>query len=97
MSEARRSRQSTLAILTICVAVDLFDFTIGRFFGLGLLADILQTVVAYWLFGPIGLIALWELIDPSDQLDGFVPTLTILALTQMRRSGRKPNRPRFLS
>ncbi|MBI1392388.1 MAG: hypothetical protein GC152_06555 [Alphaproteobacteria bacterium] len=86
---------SAIAILTICVAVDLADFLIGWVFGLSLLADILQTVVAVWLFGPLGLVALWELATPIDQVDGFVPTLTILAVTQLRR--RAPNRPRSLS
>ncbi|MEO1014860.1 MAG: hypothetical protein AAFX08_06675 [Pseudomonadota bacterium] len=84
-------------VLAICIAVDVLDFTLGRVFGLGLIADILQTIVAYWLFGPVGLIALWELIDPTDQFDGFVPTLTILALTRMRSKADRRNRPRYVS
>ncbi|MEM6538967.1 MAG: hypothetical protein AAF668_14710 [Pseudomonadota bacterium] len=89
---ARRIIEQPGRLLAVCIAVDLLDLFLGWFLGLGALADAIQTVVAVWLFGPTGLIAIWELAFPIDFLDGFVPTLTLLAIVHLR--GRRRNRPR---
>jgi hypothetical protein len=39
--------------------------------------DLIQTAVAVYLFGPIGLINAWEVIDVTNGVDAFVPTMTI--------------------
>ena len=33
-----------------------------------------------------------ELADPTGQIDGFAPTLTLIALSRMRRGGKKAGR-----
>ena len=71
--------------LLICIVIDVLDFTVGRILLGGIVMDVFQVIIAVLLFGPMGLIALWELADPSEQIDGFVPTLTLLALSQMGR------------
>ena len=71
--------------LIIAVILDVLDFTIGRIPGLELPFDILMGVAAVVMFGWPGLFAFWETVDLTGQIDGFVPTLTIIALTQMRR------------
>lgn len=93
---ARAHTLSTQMVLGICLAVDAIDLVVGSVLGLGAVADVLQTVVAVWLFGFVGLVSLWELAVPIDVLDGFAPTLTILALTQLPRR-RRANRPRSIS
>lgn len=60
--------------------IDIADFTVGRVFGIGIVSDLLSTITAVGLFGWRGLAALWELADPTHQIGGFVPTLTLLAL-----------------
>lgn len=65
----------------ICVLVDLFDLTIGRvLFVIPYASEIIGASIACALFGPKGLIYLSEVIDPTEQLDGFIPTATIIAL-----------------
>lgn len=75
--------------LIIAVALDLLDFTIGRIPGFELLFDAVMGVAAIAMFGWSGLFALWELGDPTGNVDAFVPTMTIIALTQM---GKKKKR-----
>ena len=75
--------------LIIAVILDVLDFTVGRIPGFELAFDILLGVVAVVMFGWPGLFAFWETADLSGQADGFVPTLTIIALTQMRRAKKK--------
>jgi len=72
--------------LILAIILDLLDFTFGRIIGFGTLTDILITGVAMMMFGWKGLIQLWEVLEPTDQIDGFVPTLTLLALWERRQS-----------
>lgn len=69
--------------LALAVTLDLLDATIGRVLGFGPLADFALTGVAWLVFGWKGLVQLWELADPSGRVDGFVPTLTLLALAEL--------------
>jgi hypothetical protein len=81
--------KSDFAKLVIAIALDIADFTIGRLLGVGMIMDVVFAAVAFALWGPIGLIALWESLDPSEQIDGFVPTMTLIAISQMGRSKKK--------
>lgn len=80
--------------LAFSVAIDLADFTLGRIPIFGSLNDGVGTAVLFLMWGPMGLANLWELADVTDQLDGFVPTATLIALfvgwRQGFLGGRKP-------
>lgn len=69
-----------------CVIFDIIDFFI-RIPGLGTIYDLIGIPVAYYLVGPMGIFYAWELLDITDQLDGFIPTMTILYI--ISRSGVK--------
>ena len=75
--------------LIVAIILDLLDFTFGRIIGFGTVTDILITFVAVFMFGWKGLIQLWEAVEPTDQIDGFVPTLTLLALWERRQNSSK--------
>jgi hypothetical protein len=62
------------------VAWDILDLTLFRIPGLGTFTDILATYVAYKFWGPIGLLASVEVLDVTDQVDSFLPTMTLIAL-----------------
>ncbi|MEL6361676.1 MAG: hypothetical protein AAFR21_11375 [Pseudomonadota bacterium] len=74
---------SDIAKLLLAITLDILDFTIGRMLGAGTIIDLIFGVIAVIVWGPAGLIAFWELLDPSEQVDGFVPTMTIIAISQM--------------
>jgi len=80
--------KSDMAKLLIAVLLDILDFTLGRILGAGTIMDIVFAGIAFVLWGPIGLLALWEALEPSDQIDGFVPTMTLIALSQMGKKRR---------
>lgn len=82
-----------IAKLIIAVALDVIDFTVGRIIGAGTVLDLVYAIIAVLLWGPAGLIALWELADPSEVIDGFVPTMTLIALSQMGKSKKKQKLP----
>lgn len=69
--------------LVAAIILDIADFTVGRILGVGTVMDIVMVLMAVALFGWKGLLQLWEVADLSDQIDGFVPTLTLLALTEL--------------
>ncbi len=75
--------------LIIAVILDILDFTIGRIPGFELPFDILMGVAAVAMFGWPGLFAFWEVADPTGQIDGFAPTLTLIALSQMGKGQKK--------
>ncbi len=75
--------------LLICIVFDIADFTVGRILGAGIIMDLVAAALAVILFGPVGLVALWEVADPTEQVDGFVPTLTLIALSQLGKSKKK--------
>ncbi len=76
-----------VAKLAIAVALDILDFTIGRIPGFEIVVDLALGAAAVAMFGWAGLFAFWELADPTGQIDGFAPTLTLIALSQMRKDG----------
>jgi hypothetical protein len=75
------------AKIAICVLADIFDFTAGRvLIGAGTVGDFALTpLVMFILWGPIGLLSIWEAIDVTEQFDGFVPTNTVIALIAHKR------------
>ena len=85
--------RADVAKLIVAILLDLADFTIGRMgilipgFEMGF--DAVLGVAAVALWGWPGLIAFWELADPTGQADGFVPTLTLIALSQMGKGRQK--------
>ena len=80
-----------VAKLVVAVILDALDFTVGRVPGFELPFDIVMGVAAVALFGWPGLFAFWETLDITGQADGFVPTLTLIALSQMGKGGKKDN------
>ncbi|MEM8770630.1 MAG: hypothetical protein AAGD92_03165 [Pseudomonadota bacterium] len=80
---------SDMAKLLLCVVLDILDFTIGRIPGFELPFDILLGVAAVVMWGWPGLFAFWEVADPTGQIDGFTPTLTLIALSQMGKRKKK--------
>lgn len=84
--------RSDIAKLVIAIVLDILDFTVGRIPGFEIFVDAALGVAAIALFGWAGAFAFWELADPTGQIDGFVPTLTLIALSQIRN--RKNQTPR---
>ena len=84
---------SDRAKLILAIILDILDFTLGRIPGFELLFDAVLGVAAVLLWGWPGLFAFWELADPTGQIDGFAPTLTLIALSQMGKGKRKSVEP----
>ncbi|NHK27103.1 hypothetical protein FF098_004185 [Parvularcula flava] len=70
--------------LAIAIVLDLADFFIGRIPGWGTAFDFVLALVGFAMFGWKGFAQLWEVVDFTDQIDGFVPTLTLIALAELR-------------
>ena len=82
-----------IAKLVVAVVLDIADFTIGRIPGFEIAFDLFLGVCAVAKWGWPGLFAFWELADPTGQADGFVPTMTMIALTQMGKGKGKKSLP----
>lgn len=76
------------AKLIVAIVLDILDFTVGRLPGFEIVFDLILGVAAVAMWGPAGLIAFWEVGDPTGQIDGFVPTMTLIALSQMGKGGK---------
>jgi len=69
------------AKLIACIAYDFFDFTIGRLLiPLPFAGEILGCALCCLLFGKDGMLYGLEAIDITEQIDGFVPTATLIAI-----------------
>jgi len=67
--------------LIICILYDIFDFTVGRaLFVLPFSGEVVGCVFAHFLFGADGFLYGLEALDPTEQIDGFVPTATFIAM-----------------
>ena len=64
--------------LLVSIVFDISDNFIGRLPIFGTLFDIFGTGLSYYFLGKKGLFAGWEIVDISDQIDGFIPSLTIM-------------------
>jgi len=72
---------------SICIGFDLFDMTAGRVLVLGtsFVPEGVSAILMYALWGPMGLISAWEIADPTEIADGFVPTNTLIAWAAYKR------------
>jgi hypothetical protein len=67
--------------LIICLMYDLFDFTIGRaLFPIPFLGETVGCAMCVKMFGTEGLLYALEAIDVTEQVDGFIPLATLIAL-----------------
>jgi hypothetical protein len=67
--------------LIVCIFYDIFDFTLGRaLFLLPFSGEIVGCIFANAMFGSGGFLYALEALDPTEQIDGFVPTATLIAL-----------------
>lgn len=73
--------------LALSIIIDVADFTLGRIPVFGTVTDGVGTIVLFALWGPAGLANAWELVDVTDQADGFIPTATLIALYVGWRQG----------
>lgn len=70
----------------ICILFDLIDMTVGRLMiGVSLFSEGFTALVMFALWGPLGLLAIFEAVDITEQLDGFVPTNTLIAWVAHKR------------
>ncbi len=76
------------AKLLISVILDILDGTIGRVPGFEIAFDLFLGATAVAMWGWAGLFAFVEVADPTGQIDGFVPTMTLIALSQMGKARR---------
>jgi hypothetical protein len=81
------TRQGYFLRLAFSIVIDLFDFTLGRLPIFGTVTEGVGTIVLMALWGPAGLVNLLELFDFSEQIDGFIPTATLVALYVGWREG----------
>jgi hypothetical protein len=67
--------------LIICITWDILDFTVCRIlFVLPFSNEIATMILCSLMFGKSGLFAGLEALDPTEQIDGFIPIATIIAL-----------------
>lgn len=71
--------------LYLAMFIDLLDFTVGRLlFMTPFAGELVGATIGYLLYGPRALFYLAEAIDVTEQIDGFIPTMTIIALADQR-------------
>jgi len=64
----------------ISIAFDAADFFIGRIPVWGTLFDIFGGFIGLAIWGVPGGLQFFEVIDFTDQIDGFIPTLTLAGI-----------------
>jgi len=82
-TKSGKGKGSSLPIslkFVIAIVWDLLDFTVFRIPGIGTVTDLISVPLAIWLWGSTGLVASWELVDVTSQLNAEIPTLTIIGL-----------------
>ena len=79
--------------LFVAMAYDFVDFTFGRLFVVvPFSGEIVGTALCCAMFGWNGLWYLLECLDPTEEIDAFVPTATIIALRCRPKTLQKPER-----
>jgi hypothetical protein len=68
---------------------DFADFTIGRIPIFGIAFDLAGTVLAVWLWGAWGGLQGLELLDFTEQVDAWIPTVTIAGGIKLFVEARK--------
>lgn len=71
---------------TISAFWDILDLTIGRIPIFGSFFDIAGGLLAIALWGVEGIIVFWEMLDVTDQLDSFIPTVTAIGVLSWYRN-----------
>lgn len=67
--------------LFVCILYDLFDFTVGRLmFATPFAGEIFGCFVGYLMFGPRAFYYALEALDPTEAVDAFIPTASLIAL-----------------
>ena len=83
--ESKRAQSSGtkagwIAKFVVCALYDLFDMTIGRImFATPFLGEAIGIALCCALFGKAGMLYGLEAVDFTEQIDGFVPTASIIA------------------
>jgi len=73
----------TIIKLLASITFDVIDFFLGRIPIFGTIFDLLGGFLAMWLWGPVGALQFAEIIDITDQFDGFIPTVTIAGILSL--------------
>jgi hypothetical protein len=73
--------------LALSLAIDVADATFGRVPLVGTVQEGVGTAILVVLWGPAGLLYLGELADFTEQVDGFIPTATLIGLYVGWREG----------
>lgn len=77
----KKSKELTLKTKFIISAIwDILDFTVFRIPVIGTITDIISVPLTVYLWGPIGYLSAWEIVDVTDQVDGIVPTMTLIGI-----------------
>ena len=69
--------------LVISIAFDIADFIIGRVPGWGTIWDIIGGFLGLYLWGIPGGLQFLEVLDITDQIDGFIPTMTLAGVVSL--------------
>ncbi len=67
----------------IAIVFDSIDFFWGRIPLFGTVFDILGGFLGLWLWGLPGGLQFLEILDITDQIDGFIPTLTLAGILSL--------------
>jgi len=86
-----------LAKLVFSIILDTVDFILSfTFFKIpfigqfsAIIFELVIMVFAVMLWGALGLTQLWEVIDVTDTVDAFIPTVTIVGLISIFNKRRK--------
>ncbi|MFC1685815.1 hypothetical protein ACFLZZ_02205 [Nanoarchaeota archaeon] len=78
----------------ISIILDVIDFFLPP--GFETAYDLVLTGVAFLMFGPKGLTALWEVVEFSSAVDRFIPTLTIIAIMDFKSNWHNSGRNKEL-
>ena len=76
-----------LAKFMISIAFDIADFFIGRIPIFGTVFDLVGGFLGLWLWGVPGGLQFLEILDVTDQLDGFIPTMTLAGMVSIVTRG----------
>jgi hypothetical protein len=86
--------RSEVAKLLVAVLLDILDFSVLSLMpGTGMFTDLIMGAIAFVLWGPVGLFAFWEALNPVEPVDAFVPTMTLIALSQLGKGRKKKSTP----
>jgi hypothetical protein len=68
----------------LCAGIDFFDFTIGRVLFLIPFEEVGYMIMTFIMWGPRGLATLFEILEPTEIIDGFIPISTVVAMWSLK-------------